>query len=202
MRPASGFFANVDDVLLSRARRGDLAALEQLYVLFSRPVFTLGCRLSGSREGGEEILQESFLEVVRSIGSFRGEGAFGAWLRRIVVSKSLMKHRRGHVRRFEKTQIVEGSATEPSQTPARSWDFRCDLERALAELPETARTVVWLHDVEGMTHREIGQIFNRTVSFSKSQLARAHAQLRDWLENEGSARHARKHRRAAGAAGR
>jgi RNA polymerase sigma-70 factor (ECF subfamily) len=56
-----------------------------------------------------------------------------------------------------------------------------DLEAALERLSETSRAVVWLHDVEGYTHDEIAQMMDRTVSFSKSQLARAHARLRRWL---------------------
>jgi RNA polymerase sigma-70 factor (ECF subfamily) len=57
-------------------------------------------------------------------------------------------------------------------------DDQIALERALAELSDTARAVVWLHDVEGYTHREIGKMMGRTASFSKSQLARAHDRLR------------------------
>jgi RNA polymerase sigma-70 factor (ECF subfamily) len=60
-----------------------------------------------------------------------------------------------------------------------------DLERALRRLGDTARAVVWLHDVEGYTHAEIGALFGASASFSKSQLARAHERLRDWLQIEG-----------------
>jgi RNA polymerase sigma-70 factor (ECF subfamily) len=59
-----------------------------------------------------------------------------------------------------------------------------DLERALAALSDISRTVVWLHDVEDMTHAEIARLFNRTTSFSKTQLARAHQQLRERLKSE------------------
>jgi RNA polymerase sigma factor (sigma-70 family) len=63
-----------------------------------------------------------------------------------------------------------------------SWSDQMDLERALATLSPTARAVVWLYDVEGYSHEEIARHFGRTVSFSKSQLARAHARLREWYE--------------------
>ncbi len=62
------------------------------------------------------------------------------------------------------------------------WSDQMDLERALATLSPTARAVVWLYDVEGYSHEEIARQFGRTVSFSKSQLARAHARLREWYE--------------------
>ena len=59
-----------------------------------------------------------------------------------------------------------------------------DLESALQRLPETSRAVVWLHDVEGYTHEDIAEMMGKTVSFSKSQLARAHLRLRGWLGGE------------------
>jgi RNA polymerase sigma-70 factor (ECF subfamily) len=62
--------------------------------------------------------------------------------------------------------------------------LRMDLEAALERLSDTSRAVVWLHDVEGYTHDEIATMMNKTVSFSKSQLARAHARLRLWLGEE------------------
>jgi len=63
--------------------------------------------------------------------------------------------------------------------------LRMDLEAALERLSETSRAVVWLHDVEGYTHEEIASMMGKTPSFSKSQLARAHARLRSWLGEEG-----------------
>ena len=66
----------------------------------------------------------------------------------------------------------------------RGWQ-RVDLERALESLPESARIVVWLYDVEGMSHQEIADLFGRSVSFSKSRLARAHQSRRVWLETNG-----------------
>ena len=62
-----------------------------------------------------------------------------------------------------------------------------DLEAALERLPETSRAVVWLHDVEGYTHEEIAGMMDKTPSFSKSQLSRAHAKLRTWLGEEAQA---------------
>jgi DNA-directed RNA polymerase specialized sigma24 family protein len=70
----------------------------------------------------------------------------------------------------------------PRFTLPDGWSDQMDLERALASLSPTARAVVWLYDVEGYSHEEIARQFGRTVSFSKSQLARAHARLREWYE--------------------
>lgn len=200
MTDASGFFAEVDDLVLARARRGDPGALELLYATFARPVYTLGCRLTGAAESGEDILQETFLELLRSLPSYRGDGAFGSWLRRIVVSKALMRRRRARVRSVEEHRESVETVGEWSPAPDRRWQLRLDLDHALARLPEAARMVVWLHDVEGLTHVEIAEAFGKTESFSKSQLARAHDRLRQWLVPERSIEHAPDDRRSAGAA--
>jgi RNA polymerase sigma-70 factor (ECF subfamily) len=71
---------------------------------------------------------------------------------------------------------------EPQPPHAADGSEAIDLERALARLPGTSRAVVWLHDVEGYTHAEIGALFGATASFSKSQLARAHERLRAELQ--------------------
>ena len=173
----------VPDVLIARAKAGDVEALEALYRAFETPVYNLARRILRSPEEAEDVLQDTFLEVVRSIGSFRGEGHLWGWVRQIASSKALMRIRRHQVRAEEEFDEQEAGASEPASIPARM-----DLERALERLSETSRAVVWLHDVEGYTHEEIAEMMGKTVSFSKSQLARAHARLRRMLEGEGAAR--------------
>jgi RNA polymerase sigma-70 factor (ECF subfamily) len=204
MAGRSGFFAEVDEMTLTRARRGDVGALEEVYHMYSPAVFTLATRLCGSIDDGEEVLQETFLEVVRRIGSFRGEGAFGAWLRRVTVSKVLMHHRRRRSRPREVRELevaeVEGSLTDHPQSGRL--DARFDIERALTGLPETTRMVLWLHEVEGMTHAEIARLLGRTASFSKSQLSRGYGRLKRWSVEEGRRNHASDTGRNVGIAGR
>ena len=187
---------------LARARRGDVGALEAVYHTFSPAVFTLATRLCGSVDDGEEILQETFLEVVRRIGSFRGEGAFGAWLRRVTVSKVLMRHRRHRARPLEFRELAEHDGSSAERCLSGRVDARVDVERALYRLPETTRMVLWLHEVEGMTHAEIAQLLGRTVSFSKSQLSRGYDRLRRWSLEEGRRNHAPDIGRDVGVAGR
>jgi RNA polymerase sigma-70 factor (ECF subfamily) len=205
MKGESGFFATVDDLLVARARRGDIGALEDLYRLFSTPVFTLARRIVRSREEAEETLQETFLEMVRSMRSFRGEGAFGAWLRRITISKALTALRRSRRDGAEKTipgDVLAASYEAEHSAGIDSGWRRVDLERALARLPDTTRVVVWLHDVEGLTHVEIAELFGRSVSFSKSQLSRAHERLRRGLGRSGGIGDASEPGRVIGIAGR
>jgi RNA polymerase sigma factor (sigma-70 family) len=173
----------VPDVLIARAQSGDLEALEALYRAFETPVYNLARRMVRTPEDAEDVLQETFLEVVRSIRAYRGEGHLWGWIRRIAASKALMRIRRREVRAEEAFDEEVAAGTAPVPMAAR-----LDLERAFERLSETSRAVVWLHDVEGYTHEEIAEMMGKTVSFSKSQLARAHARLRGLLAEEGAAR--------------
>ena len=205
MEGRKGFFAVVDEIQLERARQGDLEALEGLYRVYADPVSNLARRICRSAHEAEEVVQETFLEMVRSVRSFRGDGAFGAWLRRIAVSKALSFLRsRKRRAKTDCQSIVEldGPAEfRPAVDGSGRW-LKVDLERALAMLPDDARVVVWLFDVEGLTHREIAALFGRSTSFSKSRLSRAHARLRELLGSTGGITDASESGRSVGAAGR
>lgn len=166
------------DRVLLRVKAGDPAAQEAVYRAFEAPVYNLARRICRTTEDAEDVLQETFLEVFRSIGSFRGEGSLWGWVRSIAASKALMRLRRNKYRETDELQ--------DDVVPIRREDtaLRMDLEAALERLNPVSRAVVWLHDVEGYTHEEIARLMDKTASFSKSQLARAHARLRRWLGEE------------------
>lgn len=168
------FPANADAVL-ARARSGDPAALEALYRAFESPVYTVARRICRTAEDAEDVLQETFFEVCRSLPTYRGEGSLWGWVRTIAASKALMRLRRNRYR--DTDELHDELTTSKREEP----HLRMDLEAALERLPHTARAVVWLHDVEGYTHDEIANMMGKTSSFSKSQLSRAHAKLRTWL---------------------
>jgi RNA polymerase sigma-70 factor (ECF subfamily) len=163
------------DAVLARARSGDPAALEALYRAFESPVYTVARRICRTAEDAEDVLQETFFEVCRSLPNYRGEGSLWGWVRTIASSKALMRLRRNRYRDTDELQDELAAARRDQP------HLRMDLEAALERLPATARAVVWLHDVEGYTHDEIATMMGRTPSFSKSQLSRAHARLRAWL---------------------
>ena len=170
-----------DETLLPLARRGDPKAQEALYRAYQAQVYGLARRICRTREDAEDVLQETFLEVFRSIGQYRGDGSLWGWVRTIASSKALMRLRRN---KYRDTDELNDDVAMPRREDT---GLRMDLEAALERLSDTARAVVWLHDVEGYTHDEIATMMNRTVSFSKSQLARAHARLRLWLGEEAAA---------------
>jgi RNA polymerase sigma-70 factor (ECF subfamily) len=167
-----------------RAQSGDAAAQAAIYRAFERPVRTLARRLVPGVAAAEDVAQDVFVDVLTKLGQYDGRGSFAGWVRSIAVSRCLM-HLRSPWRRglgWVESLCSEGPDAGFEGTAQSCSGDAVDLERALARLGETARAVVWLHDVEGYTHAEIGALLGGTASFSKSQLARAHARLRELLE--------------------
>ena len=181
--------------LIERARAGEEAALEQVYRLFERPVRTLARRLVAQRAAAEDVAHDVFVDIITRLHQFEGRGSFAGWVRAIAVSRCLMhlrspwqRSRRWLVRPFDDDADADDRLGALEHDIAPSYCDRgdaVDVERALRRLADTPRAVVWLHDVEGYTHAEIGALFGATASFSKSQLARAHERLRAELQPEG-----------------
>lgn len=175
--------------VIARAQRGDRAAHQAIYLAYRGPVHRLIHRIVGSTALADELLHDVFIEVLTNCSHFRGEGPLGAWVRRIAVRKCLMQIRSPW---FRLRATTESRVPHHDDGAAEAADLRCEsalltqieVERAFARLDPVARAVVWLHDVEGHTHGEIAELFGRTPSFSKSQLARAHARLRNALTPE------------------
>ncbi|HEX5340132.1 MAG TPA: RNA polymerase sigma factor, partial [Gammaproteobacteria bacterium] len=158
---ATPFQQDVDEALLGRARQGEAAAQAELFRLFGRAVYTLARRLLVKPELAEDVLQDTFVEVLRNLSTFRGEAPFGMWLRRIAVNHCLMHLRSPWQRR--RLELDDGDESGMLRSIDAGLDA-LDLERALEALPAEARAVVWLHDVEGYTHQEIGRMLNATTS--------------------------------------
>jgi RNA polymerase sigma-70 factor (ECF subfamily) len=179
--------SNLPPETLARARAGAIDAHEAIYRAFQRPVRTLARRLVPNVAAAEDLAQDVFVEVLTKLDQYDGRGVFAGWVRSITVNKCLMHLRSPwqRARRCLDSAIEGGRVDLPEQRSASVTGDTVDLERALARLGDTARAVVWLHDVEGYTHAEIGRLLGGTASFSKSQLARAHVRLRELLEADG-----------------
>ena len=177
----------IDQAIIARAVAGDARAHEILYRAFATPVYSLSLRFTRVPAHAEDLTQETFIEVMRSIGGFRGEASIGSWIRRVAVSKALMFlrsawHSRGQSLDDNWDDVTPGRPE--SHAISRHPDAAIDLDAALGQLPPVSRAVVWLHDVEGFTHKEIAGFMGKSESFSKSQLSRAYQRLRPLLETE------------------
>lgn len=184
MTVRSSFAIDVPGALLANARAGDRAAFEQLYRRFERPVFTLALRICGDRSEADEVLQETMLKMWASLAQFRGDGGspFWGWLRQVAVNEALLRLRRGRRLAPElEGHDAEDQAGDHGPPPPAAADAAL-LQRALAALPATTRSVLWLYHAEGYTHEEIAAAMQRSVSFSKSQLARGTRRLRVLLQ--------------------
>jgi RNA polymerase sigma-70 factor (ECF subfamily) len=177
----------IDPGIVKRAARGDVRAHEIIYRGFASPVYSMCLRFTRVPAHAEDLVQETFVEVIRKISAFRGEAPLGSWIRRIAVTKSLMFlrsawHKRGQSLDEDFEDITAGRPE--SHGISSHPEHAIDLDAALANLPSVSRAVVWLHDVEGFTHKEIAGLMGKTESFSKSQLSRAYKRLRPLLEVE------------------
>jgi RNA polymerase sigma-70 factor (ECF subfamily) len=180
----------VPDEQVLAARCGDESAQAAIYTAMAPATFGLIRRIVGSRPLAEDLFQDTMMTVFERLGSFRGEAPLGAWVRKVAISKCLMYLRSP----WHRARLALDRGDEDGEGLSREEMFRLivpdaraeqlDVEHALGQLSPTARAVVWLYDVEGYSHEEIAQAFGRTISFSKSQLARAHARLREWFEPE------------------
>lgn len=172
--------ALVTDVV-RRAQAGDEAAFEALYREHAGRVYALCFRLCGDRVRAGELVQDVFVRCWERLGSFRGESAFGSWLYRVAVNVVWMANR-GRRRREARVVSVENpEGLERADAPDAA-GLGLDLERAIAALPEGAREVFVLFDIEGYRHDEIARMTGIAVGTSKAQLFRARRLLREKLD--------------------
>jgi RNA polymerase sigma-70 factor, ECF subfamily len=178
--------APVGDPVL-RARDGDLDAFETLYREHGGRVMALCLRMCPHPAEAEELAQDVWVRAWEKLASFRGESAFTTWLHRLAVNVILERRRREgrHRARFESVAETSTHEALPSNPTGSALGFpgvRLDLERAVAMLPEGARTVFVLYDVEGYRHSEIAESMGVAEGTVKSQLHRARRMLREALE--------------------
>ena len=159
-----------DDVALARA--GDRRAFERVYRACVGRVYATCLRMTADPVTADECTQTAFVNAWGALGGFRGEGSFSTWLHRIAVHAVLGDRRRG-----ARGPVAVGAVDDIGKTPVPPGS-RLDLERAIATLPDGAREVFVLHDVEGWSHEDIAAAMKVAVGTSKSQLHRARGLLR------------------------
>jgi RNA polymerase sigma-70 factor (ECF subfamily) len=173
-----------DLALAERCRLGELGAFEELYRAHSGRLYSVALRMVGNPADADDLLQEIFLSAHRKLESFRGESSLGTWLYRLAVNLCLDYLRSRTGRAIQVTDPLDDEPGLPdrgSRGLADQTVTRMDLERALAQLPVGCRTAFVLHDVEGLEHREIGEIMGIAEGTSKSQVHKARLRLRGLL---------------------
>ena len=175
--------------LVQRAQSGDEQAFGMLFQAHKKRVYSVCLLMTKDVAEAEDLTQEAFLQVFRSVGSFRGDSAFSTWLYRVAVNTVLMKLRR----RKKAPPVLSLDEPISAESPSLRRDVggadlqlsgaidRIALRRAMQELPEGCRQIFALHEVEGYQHHEIAKMLDCSVGNSKSQLHKANMKMRDLL---------------------
>ena len=166
--------------VVRRAQAGDQDAFQALYREHAGRVYALCLRLSGDRAAAEELTQDVFVRVWQKLRTFRGDSAFSTWVYRLATNVALMAQR-SRTRREHRVNPVEDPAIYDRGVAPTAGE-RIDLEQALARLPNGAREVFVLHDIDGYGHAEIGRLLGIAEGTSKAQLFRARRLLRGMLD--------------------
>jgi RNA polymerase sigma-70 factor (ECF subfamily) len=171
----------VDD-LIARCRGGDSHAFHQLYKLYSRAMYNVGYRIVNNADEAKDVLQDAFISAFNNMESYRGDSAFGAWLKRIVVNKAINLVRRRKFERFPESEHFD-VGEEAVVDELDGYPFEVEkVRRAIEQLPDGYRVVLSLYLLEGYDHGEIGEILGITESTSKSQFNRSKKKLKEILE--------------------
>jgi RNA polymerase sigma-70 factor (ECF subfamily) len=156
-------------------------SFEEIFRLHHRRVYSICLRMTGNPAEAEDLTQDVFIQVFRKLGSFRGESALTTWLHRITVNQVLMHFRKNHVRKEQLTEDSEmpvGIMVDRNRFNRSPVLDRLSLDEAIVQLPHGYRTVLVLHDVEGLEHSEIASLLGCSIGTSKSQLHRARMRMR------------------------
>ncbi len=165
---------------VERARAGEVGAFEEVYRRSVGRIYALCLRMTGNAQEAEEATQDAFVRAWEKLDTFDGRSAFTSWLHRLTVNVVLGRWRSAG-RHRERVVAIDDAVAEKEQ-PAPPPGAAIDLERAIATLPDGARTIFVLYDLEGYAHREIAEMTGLASGTSKAQLHRARKLLRKALE--------------------
>jgi len=177
--PADSLPAAEPSSNVARAAAGDVRAFEELYRTHLPRVHGLVRRMTAGRDA-DELTQDVFVRVWQKLGTFRGDSSFTTWLHRLAVNVVIERFRTDQVRRA-RMHDGEGIFETLPATP-QTRDIGMDFEAALEKLPDGAREIFVLHDVQGYKHHEIGTLLGISAGTSKAQLHRARMMLRRHLK--------------------
>ncbi len=175
--------------LVLRHRRGDETAFEEFYAQYSGMVFNLTLRQCGQVETAQELTQEVFLRIFRSLGRFRGRSSLKTWTYRVCLNhcRSKLGRKRLDTRSLTTEEGTVRDLPDPAPGPAEDLmavDAAARVERALPRLDDAYREAVILRDLEELSYKEIAEVLGIPIGTVRSRIARGRLQLRGALEAE------------------
>lgn len=175
-------YRNIHQEIIDRCREGNREAQFQLYKLYYKSMYNTSLRIVGNETDAEDIMQEAFLSAFNKMDSYEGKVSFGAWLKKIVVNRSLDYLKK---RRVVFEEINERVMEEEENPFMETHEIDVDkIKKAIWQLPEGYRVVLSLYLLEGYDHDEISEILHITNVSSRTQLLRAKKKLRDLLRKD------------------
>jgi RNA polymerase sigma-70 factor (ECF subfamily) len=168
----------IRDELVERCKRGDPQSFQQLYRQYSKAMYNTSLRIVNNSADAEDVLQESFLDAFRSLHDFHYRSTFGAWLKKIVINKSIniLRKRRNDFVDMESTELQAVTEEEPEKEEDMQYKVE-EVKRMITRLPDGYRTVLSLYLLEGYDHEEISQILNISHNTVRTQYVRAKQKL-------------------------
>ena len=164
-----------DELLIAAAQNGSVRSFEQLYRQNYKRIYLFAKRMTNSTSDAEDIVQDTFVKAWQKLDSFKGQSLFHTWLRTIASRVSIDRLR-------VKNALVWRQSSEYQDiypNGASKVDAIYDLEKMIRLLPDGARSIFVLHDIEGFKHQEISEMIGIAVGTSKAQLHRARKLLRE-----------------------
>ncbi len=184
MNPENGWYQNIHHDLIEKCRAQDQSAQFEIYKLYYKTMYNASLRIVNNPAEAEDIMQEAFLVAFAKIDTYKGEVSFGAWLKRIVINKSIDYHRARKVKFEELDERFELKEEDNHVDDSEMTEHLKIIKRAIEMLSDGYRIVLSLYLLEGYDHEEIGQILNISTSSSRSQLARAKQRLLELINRK------------------
>lgn len=166
--------------LVENSKNGHRSSQYQLYSHYVDAMYNVGMRILGNKEDAEDVVQDSFIDAFKNLGSFKYESTFGAWLKRIVINKSI-----NHLK-VKRIPVVpldahEFHLKEDVEEKVEAMDIQ-KVKKGIKKLPQGYQQIINLYLIEGYDHIEIGEILEISTSTSKSQYHRAKKKLIEIIE--------------------
>lgn len=174
-------YKNLHQEIIDLCVDGNKKAQFQLYKLYYKSMYSVSLRIANNEVEAEDIMQEAFLSAFRKIETYKGEVSFGAWLKKIVVNRSLdyLKKRKIYFEEInERTAEMSDYQMETKEVDVKA------IKNAIRELPDGYRVVLSLYLIEGYDHDEISEILGISNSASRTQLLRAKIKLKELLKGK------------------
>ena len=184
-KPGEEYLKEHERLLIEKAAHGDHHAFSRLFHQYKDMVYRVVYRLLGNSEEAGDAVQQTFIELHKSLPGYEGKAKFSTWLYRIAVNVSIQHFRKHRTHHRDQDYFIdpETMAAAPSDaTSMERKELRKKIEEALASIHIRKRTVVVLHDIENRTMEEISEIINVPVGTIKSRLFYGRDELKKKLE--------------------